>query len=63
MKSTHLIPALALALSLAACNGESPQPANGAHADEAAGHGTEADEQGHRLRPPKPPSRGRMDHP
>ena len=50
MKPVHLIPALALALSLAACSGEPDQPsqpANDAHADEAADHGTEADEHGH----------------
>lgn len=52
MKPVHLIPALALVLSLAACSGEPDQPsqpANDAHADEAAGHGTETetDEHGH----------------
>ncbi|KGO99876.1 efflux RND transporter periplasmic adaptor subunit [Novilysobacter defluvii] len=47
MKPVHLIPVLALALLLAACGGEPDQPAEDAHADEAADHGTEADEHGH----------------
>ncbi|CAG4975343.1 efflux RND transporter periplasmic adaptor subunit [Novilysobacter luteus] len=46
MRSTHLITVLALALSLAACGGESTQPAAGSHADEGAGHGAEAEEHG-----------------
>ena len=47
MKPIHLIPALALALVLAACGGEPDQPAKDAHANDAADHGTEADEHGH----------------
>lgn len=47
MKPVHLIPALALALVLAACGGEPDQPAKDAHANDAADHGTEADEHGH----------------
>ena len=47
MKPVHLIPVLALALVLAACGGEPDQPAEDAHADETADHGTEADEHGH----------------
>src|SRR5690606_34165986 len=47
MKSIHLLTALALILSLAACNGESSQPAAESHAEEDAAHGTEADEHGH----------------
>lgn len=47
MKSVHLISAVALALSLAACNGEPPHPEKVAHADNSASHGAEADEHGH----------------
>lgn len=47
MKPVHLIPALALALVLAACSGEPDPPAKDAHADETAHDGTEADEHGH----------------
>ncbi|MGH8085551.1 MAG: efflux RND transporter periplasmic adaptor subunit [Lysobacter sp.] len=45
MKSTHLIAALALALSLAACS-EEPTPGGAPQAEERAGHGAEADEHG-----------------
>lgn len=47
MKPIHLIPALALALSLAACRGAPDQPASDAHADAAGGEGTQIEEHGH----------------
>lgn len=47
MKPTHLIPVLALALSLAACSGDPDKPAKDTHADEAARHGAEVDDHGH----------------
>jgi len=50
MKPAHLIPALALALSLAACSREPDHPAHGGHADEAAAHAPATDAHDHETR-------------